>query len=331
MRLKINFGRPFASSLVILFLSQEHYPANAQSGVQPPSPYDPGQNFSHSMAVVAAFLMCAFFFLAFLPMYIRACMEGSPAPTDPTGRSRHHGLDPAVIETFPILVYSAVKELKMGKGALECAVCLSEFEDHETLRLLPSCCHVFHPECIDAWLVSRSTCPVCRAKLTRAEFAPKAAQTTETSRENSTPGDGGRENFEVWINVEDNQTAADHPSRGEIWGKFPRSHSTGHLVVQPGEKTERYTLRLPEEVRKQIMVSKRLRRSSSYDVILGRDSEGSHRGKTGGVDRQVGRPDWWPPFVKSSGKGMMTSKKMPSDYLDAEAKGAQESSVSSPV
>ncbi|KAL2924561.1 E3 ubiquitin-protein ligase ATL31 [Bienertia sinuspersici] len=28
--------------------------------------------------------------------------------------------------------------------------CLNEFEDKETLRLLPVCDHVFHPECIDA-------------------------------------------------------------------------------------------------------------------------------------------------------------------------------------
>ncbi|KAH1110281.1 E3 ubiquitin-protein ligase ATL6 [Glycine max] len=53
---------------------------------------------------------------------------------------------------------------KLGKGTLECAVCLNEFEDTETLRLIPKCDLVFHPECIDEWLPSHTTCPVCRAK-----------------------------------------------------------------------------------------------------------------------------------------------------------------------
>ncbi|KAI7981957.1 RING-H2 finger protein ATL11 [Camellia lanceoleosa] len=62
-------------------------------------------------------------------------------------------------------MYLVVTGLKIGKGALECAVCLNEFKDIENLRLIPKCDHVFHPECIDAWLNSHVTCPVCRADL----------------------------------------------------------------------------------------------------------------------------------------------------------------------
>ena len=306
----------------------------------------PSQNFSQSMAVVIAFLMCAFFFLAFFSIYCRECLDSRAAEahtTGPTNRSRHNGLDPAVIETFPVLVYSAVKELKMGKGALECAVCLSEFEEYETLRLLPKCSHVFHPDCIDAWLASRSTCPVCRAKLTPVELAPKAAQSTESIQQNMASENGAGEHDDVLINVEDDRRG-DCPARARISGKFPRSHSTGHSLVQPGENTERYTLRLPEEMRKQIVVSGKLKRSSSYDVVLGR--EGCSGGKNSCVDGQVGRPDWLvfsstPPFVsvkspklgaegqgsETAGKSLSTSVKMPLDCLGVKAEGAQESSV----
>ncbi|KAG6734782.1 hypothetical protein I3842_01G286700 [Carya illinoinensis] len=47
-----------------------------------------------------------------------------------------------------------------------CAVCLSEFEDGEELRTFPGCMHSFHVPCIDMWLYSHSTCPICRSDTT---------------------------------------------------------------------------------------------------------------------------------------------------------------------
>lgn len=41
-----------------------------------------------------------------------------------------------------------------------CALCLSDYEPGERLRELP-CNHRFHDVCIDPWLMSRRTCPVC--------------------------------------------------------------------------------------------------------------------------------------------------------------------------
>jgi E3 ubiquitin-protein ligase ATL6/9/15/31/42/55 len=128
-----------------------------------------------SMAIIIVVLVAALFSMGFFSIYIRHCNEasanGSIRALGVVGLSRRaaasRGLDPGVIETFPTLIYSVVKGLKIGKGALECAVCLNEFEDDETLRLIPNCDHVFHPDCIDAWLESHTTCPVCRADLTK--------------------------------------------------------------------------------------------------------------------------------------------------------------------
>ncbi|KAF9602633.1 hypothetical protein IFM89_030521 [Coptis chinensis] len=80
--------------------------------------------------------------------------------------SIHAGAEFVKTSVYGGKLYSVVKGLKIGKGALECAVCLNEFGNDETLRLLPKCDNVFHPECIDAWLASHTTCPVCRANLT---------------------------------------------------------------------------------------------------------------------------------------------------------------------
>ncbi|GLJ39529.1 hypothetical protein SUGI_0807790 [Cryptomeria japonica] len=75
------------------------------------------------------------------------------------------GLERNVIESFPVFSYDLVKGLKAQAKGSECAVCLSDFEDDEMVRLLPKCNHAFHPECIDIWLCSHTTCPVCRTSL----------------------------------------------------------------------------------------------------------------------------------------------------------------------
>jgi hypothetical protein len=45
-----------------------------------------------------------------------------------------------------------------------CAVCLEEYAEHDTLRILP-CMHRFHVNCIDHWLEQRATCPVCKCHI----------------------------------------------------------------------------------------------------------------------------------------------------------------------
>lgn len=45
-----------------------------------------------------------------------------------------------------------------------CAVCLAEYAAGDEVRVLPTCRHGFHRECVDRWLLTRApTCPVCRA------------------------------------------------------------------------------------------------------------------------------------------------------------------------
>ncbi|KAK9060261.1 hypothetical protein SSX86_020965 [Deinandra increscens subsp. villosa] len=78
------------------------------------------------------------------------------------------GLDQASIDALPVFVY---KELMGFKEHHHCAVCLCEFTENDNLRLLPVCSHAFHTHCIDTWLLSNSTCPLCRGSLFTPGFS----------------------------------------------------------------------------------------------------------------------------------------------------------------
>jgi hypothetical protein len=82
------------------------------------------------------------------------------------------GVEQAFIDALPVFPYRAVAAAAGRQGdPFDCAVCLCEFADDDKLRLLPTCGHAFHVPCIDAWLLSHSTCPLCRGSILAAADA----------------------------------------------------------------------------------------------------------------------------------------------------------------
>lgn len=293
-------------------------------------------NLDPTMAIVVVVTVCAFFMMGFFSIYIRHCAEepsagagGSrrvPAGAGGNERCLRRGLDPGVVDSFPVLAYVAVRDHKLGKGALECAVCLTEFDDFDRLKILPKCEHVFHPECIDAWLASHVTCPVCRANQTpdpclrlaaaaewAADQAPISQRRAEEEegehhqprRQQQQPPPCDEVRNEVRIDIRGGGGGGD----GEVLGaaaaaesrrapavKLPKSHSTGHLRARPGSDPDRYALRLPEEVRKQIRAAGMMRRSTSYGVLAAAIEGGSSR--KGGGRLLAGTPPFPPKADK---------------------------------
>ncbi|KAH7548078.1 hypothetical protein JRO89_XS14G0063600 [Xanthoceras sorbifolium] len=88
----------------------------------------------------------------------------TPAPSSTTDyRGTPSCLQHSLNELIPSYTFSTDIGSVLKSGDFTCSICLSEFKDGEAIRLLPECLHSFHVPCIDMWLVSHSSCPLCRA------------------------------------------------------------------------------------------------------------------------------------------------------------------------
>lgn len=116
-------------------------------------------DFDGNMVIILAALLCALLCAVGLNSAARfalRCARRSPPPPDPAP-----GIDKSVLKRIPVAVYGA----GAGIPATECSICLGELRKGEKVRILPRCSHGFHVGCIDKWLASHSSCPVCRQPL----------------------------------------------------------------------------------------------------------------------------------------------------------------------
>ncbi|KAF4388859.1 hypothetical protein CsatB_001037 [Cannabis sativa] len=156
-----------------------------------------GLNVSHKATLISVSSLFAFTLLVilfFLYMkyrqnrrrdrrrtdFISRLVTAQITPSDSVIHTNHipkataRGLDPQIIDSLPEFVYksSSAKNSRKGRrggscgssiDVVECSVCLSSITDDSKVRLLPNCKHMFHVECVDMWLGSNTTCPLCRA------------------------------------------------------------------------------------------------------------------------------------------------------------------------
>jgi E3 ubiquitin-protein ligase ATL6/9/15/31/42/55 len=240
------------------------------------------------------------------------------------------GLAAAVVEAFPTMRYAEAKALRVGKNnavPLECAVCLSEFEDEERLRLLPRCSHAFHPDCIGEWLARHVTCPVCRCNLDPSSkdtgsddepanpispaAAPEAnsasseiavARRSQEQEDGAGPGPPAvvidvltdeeaeqrrKEAMELQRIGTQRRAMRSRPKAGKL---LVRSHSAGHSLsgVRLDRDLERFTLRLPEHLRREMIAA---------------GEQSTRRGQRGGGEGssrggRLGPSGKWPSFLR---------------------------------
>ncbi|CAN6163821.1 unnamed protein product [Urochloa humidicola] len=90
------------------------------------------------------------------------------------------------IAKLPEFAYAESARRDDGGGAGEeepCSVCLGTVQTGEMVRRLPLCKHLYHVECIDMWLSSHTTCPLCRADVEPPGDGDQAAPAAEPRQE----------------------------------------------------------------------------------------------------------------------------------------------------
>uniref|UniRef100_A0A0D9WKM3 RING-type E3 ubiquitin transferase n=1 Tax=Leersia perrieri TaxID=77586 RepID=A0A0D9WKM3_9ORYZ len=154
-------------------------PATAEAAPETPAGVGIKVSFRPSVAIVVGIFTMIFSLTFLLLMYAKFCHpSGVPATGDGAVAATaaaaavtggEEGVAKAVIESLPFFRFAALRGARQG---LECAVCLARFDDADLLRLLPRCRHAFHLDCVDRWLESKASCPLCRA---RVDADPAAA------------------------------------------------------------------------------------------------------------------------------------------------------------
>lgn len=112
-----------------------------------------------------------------------------------------------------------------------CAVCFDEYEERQMVRRLP-CQHYFHQACIDKWMATHSTCPICRLPLwagaEEADHAGAGRRNSSSSRVSN--GRGNSREVGVQHQHEEDQ-AASQPQR---YIMYPAS-GAGATLILPAE------------------------------------------------------------------------------------------------
>ncbi|KAL8757834.1 MAG: hypothetical protein Q9199_001905 [Rusavskia elegans] len=109
-----------------------------------------------------------------------ASSPAEPAPDAESNPAKHPALSPAAL---PIRS-SPEPNQQPSYAQPTCPICLDDFTPQETtVRSLP-CHHIYHPECIDPFLLRNSSlCPVCKSKVLPKGYCPELITNAMVRRE----------------------------------------------------------------------------------------------------------------------------------------------------
>ncbi|MCO5557084.1 hypothetical protein L7F22_010640 [Adiantum nelumboides] len=108
-----------------------------------------------------------------LDSYPKFLYKGAMSSSSSSSSKRMSGCDSAVVQL-------QTRNIIFKESC--CAICLGDYGEGDTLRLLPECAHAFHVHCIDAWLRLHVSCPVCRSSPLPSPMATPLSQVVPLAR-----------------------------------------------------------------------------------------------------------------------------------------------------
>lgn len=159
------------------------------------------QTFIISVPVSSAFIFLFFFYLCYLRRQRAnwSSLQRPPSYANNNDISRcfmvvvaqsELGLKKELREMLPIIVYKESFSIRDS----QCSVCLVEYQAEDRLQHISACGHTFHMDCIDHWLSTHTTCPLCRLSL-----VPASKSSTELPQINVESG----QEYSVAVNGND--------------------------------------------------------------------------------------------------------------------------------
>lgn len=144
------------------------------------------QAFIISVPISSAFFILFFFYLCYLRRqradWASLRMRAFYSNNNDISRSEL-GLKKELREMLPIIIYKESFSIR----DTQCSVCLGDYQAEDRLQQIPACGHTFHMDCIDHWLTTHNTCPLCRLSLlpsAKSQSEPPHIH-VETSHESS--------------------------------------------------------------------------------------------------------------------------------------------------
>ncbi|XP_020097746.1 RING-H2 finger protein ATL80-like [Ananas comosus] len=126
-------------------------------------------NVVGSLAVfIGVTLLCLLILLAVASWRRRLRREARTAAAPPYEPPRAQPqLSDSAAAALPTFAYDRTVDHRGGGGGwAQCTICLSVISRGEMVKQVPACKHLYHVRCIDKWLSSHSTCPLCRSDVT---------------------------------------------------------------------------------------------------------------------------------------------------------------------
>ncbi|TVU28048.1 hypothetical protein EJB05_19555, partial [Eragrostis curvula] len=239
------------------------------SFLSPPPPSPPSSsslNLSPSLLIIAALL--AFVFCASVSIHLllrcfaRASSNPAPSPLPRARRASEADVEAGaesarrsnaaaaadrehvevddekerLIASLPLFTMASALAA-LPKSSPDCAVCLSPFTPDAELRLLPACRHAFHAACVDAWLRTTPSCPLCRAAVSLPHPPLPTATAAVQQQEPLDSSNNNSRSFRVEIGSVSNR-------RSSAAADDRRTYSLGSFDYRVDEEVEAVVARI---------------------------------------------------------------------------------------